>query len=209
MFLTMFFGLFFIATGDVSAQNCVPKDNQIAVFKDWKYTGECRVLNVGDYANDKAMNFKNDAISSVKVGKNVKAMLCEHFDFRGVCQTFETNNEFLKGTKVENDKVSSVKVIAKNETAATKTFRISLVGIWTDGKEKLSFDQNKVIFQYVNANNPYNTSSYRVVNEKTVEFTDNNGKARTATMTIGSDNKTLTWHRPDQGKTYNFKRTSN
>ena len=121
MFLTMLFGLFFITAGNVSAQNCVPKDNQVAVYDDWKFGGDCKVLNVGDYANIvTAAKFENDVVSSVKVGKNVKAMLCEHIDFGGVCQTFEADNEFLEGSQIENDRVSSIKVIAKNAASGNQ-----------------------------------------------------------------------------------------
>ncbi len=121
MFLMMLFGLFFITAGNVSAQNCVPKDNQVAVYDDWKFGGDCKVLNVGDYASIvTAAKFENDVVSSVKVGKNVKAMLCEHIDFGGVCQTFEADNEFLEGSQIENDRVSSIKVIAKTAASDNK-----------------------------------------------------------------------------------------
>jgi hypothetical protein len=114
MFLMMLFGLMSVAANNASAQACNPNDNQIAVYQDWKFTGGCKVLNVGEYANVTTINVENDDVSSVKVGKNVKAMLCEHFDFGGVCQTFESDNTFLEGTKIGNDMLSSIKVMNKN-----------------------------------------------------------------------------------------------
>ena len=97
-----------------SGQNCKPADNQIAVYKDWKFTGDCKVLNVGEYADITATDFENDAVSSVKVGRNVQAVICENNDFGGVCQTFNSDSESLEGSQVGNDRTSSIKVTAKN-----------------------------------------------------------------------------------------------
>ena len=47
------------------------------------------------------------------MGKNVQAVVCENNNFQGVCQTFTADNEFLEGTEIGNDTISSLKVFAK------------------------------------------------------------------------------------------------
>lgn len=113
MFLMMLFGLTLAASKSVSAQNCKPNDNQIAIYEDWNFTGPCKVLNVGTYANPQAMGFKNDDVSSIKVGKNVKTVLCANDNFGGNCEAFEADKTFLGETKVGNDNVSSIDVFPR------------------------------------------------------------------------------------------------
>ena len=121
MFLIMVCGMFFIAAGNVSAQNCVPKDNEVALFKDWKFGGDCKVLKIHGYLNIVTdAGFENDAVSSIKVGKNVQAVVCENANFQGVCQTFTADNEFLEGTEIGNDRISSLKVFAKAAASSNK-----------------------------------------------------------------------------------------
>ena len=52
----------------------------------------------------------------------------------------------------------------------------------------------------------YNKSPYKVVDGKTVEFTDPLGKATKAIMTFEDNGDTLIWYRPDTGRTFKFKR---
>ena len=64
-------------TGSAFAQ-CVPGPNQIAIFEHDSFRGSCRVLEAGSYARPAAMGFPNDKMSSVRLGANVQAILCEH-----------------------------------------------------------------------------------------------------------------------------------
>ncbi len=49
---------------------CYPGDNGrgIAVYQHPNLGGKCKILGFGDYLNSKAMNFKNDTISSIEFG---------------------------------------------------------------------------------------------------------------------------------------------
>lgn len=95
-----------------------------------------------------------------------------------------------------------------NQTAATKTFANGLIGKWSDGKENVTFDEKTAVFQWLDQDKPYNTTSYRVVNENTVEFTDNAGKANKATMTIEDGGNTLVWLNQNSGQTFRYKRVT-
>ena len=69
--ISTLFLLVIVSAGDVSAQNCRPDANQIAIFDDWKFEGKCKVLDIAGYATPEALGFDNDSISSILVGKNV------------------------------------------------------------------------------------------------------------------------------------------
>ena len=90
--------------------HCTPNANQITVFVHAKYTGDCSILDVGDYASSKLMSIMNDSVSSIKVGSNVSARLCQHADFGGRCQNFTRNQATLTGSYIGNDQVSSAQV---------------------------------------------------------------------------------------------------
>jgi len=90
--------------------DCNPNADQIALFVDLNYGGQCVVKGIGDYANPSAIGLPNDSISSVKVGGNVEAILCEHDDFAGTCEAFTGDDANLGDNSIGEDSVSSVKV---------------------------------------------------------------------------------------------------
>jgi len=95
---------------DSSGGGCVPNADQIALFVDADYGGQCVVKGLGSYANPSAIGLPNDSISSIKVGSNVKAMLCHHDNYGGQCETFTGRDSNLSNNAVGNDQVSSVRV---------------------------------------------------------------------------------------------------
>lgn len=121
MFLMMFVGFFFVAASDVSAQNCKPGPNQIAIFADWKYQGDCRIIDFGqlkkkegfpvdtrDLNNVEEVGFANDSMSSVLLGRNVGVQLCVDINLEGTCRSFDKSIPDLSKTDVGNDSVSSL-----------------------------------------------------------------------------------------------------
>ncbi|RMG91264.1 MAG: hypothetical protein D6706_18375, partial [Chloroflexi bacterium] len=90
--------------------NCNPGADQIALFVDGNYGGQCVVKGIGNYSNPGAIGLPNDSISSVKVGSNVQAILCRDDNYGGGCETFISNDSNLSDNSIGNDQVSSVKV---------------------------------------------------------------------------------------------------
>jgi len=100
------------------AGNCVNDANQIVIYEHPNYQGTCETLGVGDYGNPRAMGFPNDATSSIKVGGNVKAQLCEHDGFNGTCEWFTGDDSDFANNAIGHDRASSVKVQTKSAGSA-------------------------------------------------------------------------------------------
>ncbi|HQZ95698.1 MAG TPA: hypothetical protein PLP21_05235 [Pyrinomonadaceae bacterium] len=96
---------------------CRPNINQIAIFNDAQFGGQCKILNPGDFRTPQSMGMPNDSISSIIVGASVQVELCADDDFQGACQTFGSDNNFLGNTRVGNDNVSSLRIFRKGAAA--------------------------------------------------------------------------------------------
>jgi hypothetical protein len=101
------------ARGD--ANKCLPGPSQVSFFVDVNFAGPCVVLEAGDYPNAAAVGLPNDSISSIKVGANVQAFVCQDDNFGEPCQTFPADTADLT-TQVMippltwNDRISSLRV---------------------------------------------------------------------------------------------------
>jgi microsomal dipeptidase-like Zn-dependent dipeptidase len=102
--------LLFLAAPGIAGAACSPGTNQIAIFVDANYSGQCAVLNVADYPNANSFGLPNDSISSVLIGPNARAVLCRDDNFGGVCQTVTANISDMNGQPVGNDSISSIRV---------------------------------------------------------------------------------------------------
>lgn len=117
MFLTMMFGLMMVFSGGVSAQqNCgEPGDNEVIIYEhifNQDGGGICKKLGVGEYSDSSKMGLSDNIMSSIKVGKNVYAMVCDGKNFTGACELFDKHDADLRNNPtIKNDIVSSVKVI--------------------------------------------------------------------------------------------------
>lgn len=115
------------------AAGCEPGRNEVTLFQHGKYKGACSVLGIGDYPNAKAMRFKNDSVSSIKVGANAeifvmsdaktprnkkfvdylkKLTISGNFSRAFVAERFRQSQPSLKGTRIGNDSISWVTVRA-------------------------------------------------------------------------------------------------
>ncbi|MGZ5444806.1 MAG: hypothetical protein ACXW5U_14555 [Thermoanaerobaculia bacterium] len=92
------------------AQVCDPGPGVIALFKDSNYSGRCRFAGPGNYASFNAIEMDNDSISSIRIGAGMQAMLCEHTNYGGTCQTFTAHKASFSGTPIGHDRTSSFKV---------------------------------------------------------------------------------------------------
>jgi hypothetical protein len=94
-----------------------------------------------------------------------------------------------------NNQASNSATATKEEVPLTeeaKVFKNNLVGSWTNGKETLIFDENKLKVK----ERASDIHSYQVVNENTVELKrDSDGYPWKATMKIEDDGNTLLWQR--------------
>ena len=117
MFLTMMFGLMMVFSGSVSAQqNCgEPGDNEVIIYEhifNQDGGGICKKLGVGDYGDASKMGLADNIMSSIKVGKNVYAMVCDGKNFTGACELFDKHDADLRNNPtIKNDIVSSVRVV--------------------------------------------------------------------------------------------------
>ena len=114
-----------IDTSQPPPSNCPINADQIALFMDDDYRGRCVVKNVGEYPNPGAIGLPNDSISSVKVGSNVKAVLCKHDGFND-CETFEHDDNHLGDNHIGNDQVSSVKVERRESSCPINADQVAL-----------------------------------------------------------------------------------
>lgn len=196
--------------------NCPgPGDNEVIVFEhifSENGGGKCVVLKPGEYKNPAEIGLANDSMSSIKVGVNVRATVCTNDNFGTPCEEFDkTDDDLTNNPTIKNDTASSIKVVevkAESKPEAVKALANGLAGEWTDGREINKFTEDKVEFKFIKDVKPYNTTPYKVVDGKTVEFTDDRGKANKAVMTFEDNGNTLIWYRPDLGRTFRFKRVN-
>lgn len=90
---------------------CEPGDTQVAIYAGVDYSGLCKVLEVGEYAEAKAFDpVKNDDIESIKIGSKVSALLYRGGNFEGERERLLESDADLSDNKVGANKVSSLKV---------------------------------------------------------------------------------------------------
>jgi len=106
--------------------SCDPNADQIALFVDANYSGQCVVKGTGQYPNPGAVGLPNDSISSIKVGGNVQAILCEHDGYGGVCETFTGDDPDLSNNSIGNDRVSSAKVEQRSSPCNPNADQVAL-----------------------------------------------------------------------------------
>lgn len=89
---------------------CSTGDAQVTFFGDWKFSGPCSTLGIGEFPTATSTGLANDSISSFQLGRNVEVVVCEHEDFGGACQTFTRDIPDMNGQAVGNDKITSITV---------------------------------------------------------------------------------------------------
>lgn len=78
-------------------------------------------------------------------------------------------------------------------TAEEKVFANNLIGAWSSDNEKVVFSKDEIKFSDLQGGNPYLTWKYTIVDEKSVEITDERGQKSTATMAFEENNAKLRW----------------
>lgn len=91
--------------------SCNPSADQIALYANTNYGGACITLSIGEYPNPGYLSpVGNDNTESIRVGGNVQAVLCEHDNYQGRCETFTSDDANLNDNTIGANVVSSVKV---------------------------------------------------------------------------------------------------
>ncbi|TAH52142.1 MAG: hypothetical protein EYC68_07535 [Chloroflexota bacterium] len=96
--------------GGGSCSNTSAGSNEIVLFSNTGYGGNCKHLSIGDYPDASQLSpVGNDDAESIKVGSNVKAILYENGGFGGISDTFTGDDSNLNDNSI-GSKTSSVKV---------------------------------------------------------------------------------------------------
>lgn len=98
-----------------------PSDTQVFLYEHIDFGGKCVAIpragfNFSDMNNPilSKAGVGNDQISSIKVGKRVRAMVCQDNNYQN-CESFLVNVKDLGASAVGNDTISSLKVLDKRE----------------------------------------------------------------------------------------------
>jgi hypothetical protein len=90
---------------------CVPGQNQVSLFEDPYFNGECVVLNVGNYPSSVSFNpLGNDEVESILVGDNVIATMYSEENYTGHSQAIPQDVEYMQYHWVNSNNLSSLRV---------------------------------------------------------------------------------------------------
>jgi hypothetical protein len=90
-----------------------PGPNQVLLFMHFDYQAPCVMKTIGRYDTAEQIGLPNDSISSLRVGSNVRAVLCMHGGQTGTCETFYADDNNLSNNAIGNDQVTSARVEAR------------------------------------------------------------------------------------------------
>lgn len=98
----------------VGCQAPRPTADQIMLFGQAGFCGVPAVMGVGSFASAAAMGFANDSAVSIRIGGNLKAMLCRDNNWQGVCESFLTDTFNLAGNAIGANQLSSIQVALRS-----------------------------------------------------------------------------------------------
>ena len=144
----------FSCTPDVTPPPCQPSAQQVALFSQMNYQGECTLLSVGNYPDNEDINLTPlEGIASLLLGDDVHATLFTEFNYEGRSESFEGSDANLDDNligahatksliiKNNNDAISPPLPTypANNETFANTQ---SLILAWKDVVGSMSYRVN-------------------------------------------------------------------
>lgn len=121
-----------------------PGDDEVYIYEHifsstneaYRKSGKCVKLTAGEYKDAAAMGLADNMMSSIKVGKNVHAVVCDEANFGGTCMNFDKDDDnFLNNAMLKNDTASSVKV-SKGELCSPQTADQPVTLKWTNKTDK-------------------------------------------------------------------------
>ena len=100
---------------------CSANNDQIIVYADANYQGECQVFDINDYPDFEASNlFRNDTISSIVVGSNVVVDYYDNTNF--ITPLGHSFNSIANLSDIGlNDRISSLKVSHRSDVSLAIT----------------------------------------------------------------------------------------
>ena len=72
--------------------NCVPSANQVALYQFGNFVGRCRVFSIGEHSRDASVGWAHHGVSSMQIGNNVEAVLCNERESQRRCGAGNTLN---------------------------------------------------------------------------------------------------------------------
>jgi hypothetical protein len=124
------------STGGTCGQT--PGDDEVYIYEhifSQDGGGKCVKLGVGDYKDAAATGLADNMMSSVKVGKNVHAVVCDKENFEGACMAFDADDDnFTNNATLKNDIASSVRVVKAEICSAAATEALPIA--WTNKTDK-------------------------------------------------------------------------
>lgn len=99
---------------------CNPRPNEIAVFEDEGFQGQCIIHNAGNFSDEVEIGLPDNFISSVKVGNLLRVVFYRNQDFTGITGVYTANDDALYYDDIGNDSVSSMRVDLKQKAQKCK-----------------------------------------------------------------------------------------
>jgi len=138
-----------------NCNNPSPNSDQVGIYADANYCGSYKIFGQGEWANPGAMGFSNDSVSSVKVGGNVKAVLCKDDNYAGGCEEFTGNDSNLSDNSIGDNSVSSMKVQSRGSSSGSWTANYyDTIDRWWDNNNSGNFKCSE------NVGGPYLDKNY-------------------------------------------------
>jgi hypothetical protein len=95
--------------------NCQPSANQVAIFTEIDYLGDCQILNIGNYANSTSFDpVGGNNTHSILVGSSVQAELFTGSNFSGRTEILQANDANLSDNPTGGGTLSSLRVSTRN-----------------------------------------------------------------------------------------------
>ncbi len=100
-----------VALPGANCTNVRPDNTHIILYTDDNYCGSYTILGVGDYANAAALGIADNSVSSIRVGADVEATLCQGDNYLAPCENFTADDAHLGNNTVGDNQLSSARVL--------------------------------------------------------------------------------------------------
>ena len=116
----------FDCSPQLPAPSCQPSSNQVAIFSEINYQGDCQLLGDGSYPQSSYLGLVGDNnTKSILVGANLQAQLFTETNYAGRSEILRRNDSNLSDNLTASGTLSSIKVSARTPSAAAATLELS------------------------------------------------------------------------------------
>lgn len=100
---------------ELESNTCTTGPNEVTVFMHADFKAPCKTLQVGDYSNSTEFDLPDNGVSSIRVGSNVQAYLCQNNNLTGTCETINYTDNYLgdNANGIGNDQLSSIRITVR------------------------------------------------------------------------------------------------